>query len=57
MMWRREDYPLLPLCCAQAEDSETADDRFKSQRKGRENKKKRRSAVKKAILGKENLNH
>ena len=38
MMWRREDYPLLPLCCAQAEESETADCILKSQRKGRGDK-------------------
>ena len=31
MMWKREDYPLLPL----AEESETADGRLKSQRKER----------------------
>ena len=22
MMWKREDYPLLSICCAQAEESE-----------------------------------
>ena len=55
MMWRRVDYPLLHLCCAQAEESETADGRLKSKRKGRGDKKKRPSAVTKAILGKENL--
>ena len=49
MMWRR-DYPLLPLCCAQAEESETADGRLKSQRKGRRDKRTP-SAVTKAILG------
>ena len=57
MMWRREDYPLFPLCCALVEESETADGRLKSQRKGRGDKKKRRSAVAKAILAEENLNH
>ena len=53
MMWRREEYlcVVLPLCCAQAEESETADGRLKSQRKGRGDKKKRPSAVTKAILG------
>ena len=50
MVWRREDNPLLPLCRAQAEESETADGRLKSQRKGRGDKKKRPSAVTKAIL-------
>ena len=56
MMWRREDYPLLPLCCAQAEESETADGRLKSQRKGGGDKKKRPSVITKAVLGEENLN-
>ena len=56
MMWRREYYPLLPLCCGQAEESETADCRLKSHRKGRGDKK-RPGAVTKAILGEENLNH
>ena len=51
MMWRREDYPLYPLCCAQAEESETADSRLNSQRKGRGDKKKLPNAVTKAILG------
>ena len=51
MMWRREDYALLPLCCAQAGESETTDGRLKSQRKGRGDKKKRPSAVTKATLG------
>ena len=57
MIWRREDYPLLPLCCAQAGESETSDGRLKSQRKGRGDKKKRSSAVTKDILGEEHLNH
>ena len=56
MMWRREDYPLLPLCCALAEESKTAHGRLMIQRKGRGDKK-RSSAVTKAILGEENLNH
>ena len=51
MMWRREDYPLLPLFCVQAEEGETADSRLKSERKGRGDKKKRPNAVTKAILG------
>ena len=50
MMWRRKDYPLLPLCCAQAEESETVDGILKSQRKGRGDEKRLR-AVAKAILG------
>ena len=45
MMWRRKDYSLLPLCCAQAEENETADGRLKSQKKGRGDKKKRPSAI------------
>ena len=57
MMWRREDYPLLPLCYAQAEESETADGRLKGQRKRRGDRKKRPSAVTKDILSEEILNH
>ena len=55
-MWRREDYPLLPLCCAHAGESEAADGRLRSQWKRRGDRKKIPSAVTKAILGKENLN-
>ena len=45
MMWRREDCPLLSLCCAQAEESEITDGRLKSQRKGGGDNKKRPSAL------------
>ena len=49
--------PLLHLYSAQAEERETADGRLKSQSKWRGDKNKRPSAVTKAILGEENLNH